>query len=236
MSQFLPAICLLTVVTAFAGIASGGENYALLVAVGEYDPKHLSKLAYSRDDIRAFHTILTETGFKKENVVLMHDDSKEPVAARLLPESGKIRRQLELILAGRDEDDTVILAFAGHGVQFKGEISSCFCPLDTDLEKKQTLIPLKEVYDALQSCRAKRKLLLVDACRNDPRTQFARSRSTVDLESVTRPQKQPVPESVLAFFSCAAGQQSFEWPELKHGVFSTICSMPGRRGPRRAAN
>ncbi|MCC7420677.1 MAG: SUMF1/EgtB/PvdO family nonheme iron enzyme [Planctomycetaceae bacterium] len=196
-----------------------GENYAFLVAVGDYDPKQLHRLPYSRNDVLAFYDVLLQSGFKKENVTLMHDDPKNSLPARLLPESAKIRKQLTLILSGRDEEDTIILAFAGHGVQFKGDASSYYCPLDVDLEKKETLLPLGEVYEALKACPAKRKLLLVDACRNDPRTQVSRSRATVDLESITRPQKQSVPESVVAFFSCAEGQQSFEWPELKHGVF-----------------
>ncbi len=217
--------CLVLAMAGFTVVFGGGprlvagENYAVLVAVGDYDAKQLDMLPYTRNDILEFYDVLLQSGFMKENVVLMHDDPKNPPPLRLFPESTRIRRQLTLMLAGRDEDDTLILAFAGHGVQFKGDETSYFCPLDVDLEKKETLIPLKEIYDAMKACPAKRKLLLVDACRNDPRTPVSRSRKTVDLESITRPQKQPVPESVVAFFSCAAGQQSFEWPDLKHGVF-----------------
>jgi uncharacterized caspase-like protein len=214
----LSAVILL-VATAPSNALRAGENYAFLVAVGEYDAKQLHKLPYSRNDILEFNEVLLASGFKKENITLMHDDPAGTIPARLFPEAAKIRKQLTLILSGRDEDDTIILAFAGHGVQFKGDPSSYFCPLDVVLENKETLIPLKEVYDAMKACPAKKKLLLVDACRNDPRTTVSRSRKTVDLESVTRPQKQAVPESVMAFFSCSAGQQSFEWPELQHGVF-----------------
>ena len=219
MHRFVAALCLAVASTSRVSPAAAGENYAVLVGVGDYDAKQLHKLPYSRNDILEFYDVLLQSGFKKDNVVLMHDDPAQPPPLRLLPESSRIRKQLTLMLAGRDEDDTLILAFAGHGVQFKGDQSSYFCPLDADLEQKETLIPLGEIYEALQACGAKRKLLLVDACRNDPRTRVARSRRTIDLESITRPQKEPVPESVVAFFSCAAGQQSFEWPELQHGVF-----------------
>src|SRR5262249_13267060 len=58
------------------------------------------------------------------------------------------------MLAGCDEDDTVILAFAGHGVQFKGERSSYFCPLDVDLEQ------------VAQVCR--RALILTSTMQNPP--------------------------------------------------------------------
>ena len=71
----------------------------------------------------------------------------------------------------------------------------------------------------MDACGAKRKLLLVDACRNDPQTELSRSRPTVKLESVTRPQSQPVPEGIVALFSCSASQKSFEDPKLGHGLF-----------------
>ena len=60
---------------------------------------------------------------------------------------------------------------------------------------------------------------MVDACRNDPRSDNSRARSTVQLESVTRPQQTPPPGGVMAFFSCSEGERAFEHADLKHGVF-----------------
>src|SRR5205807_2664632 len=110
--------------------------------------------------------------------------------------------------------------FAGHGVQFKGDKKHYFCPRDAELDDRNTLLPLEEVYRELEECKARRKLLLVDACRKDPRSSLARSsRPVEELESVTRPQTAAVPEGVVAFFSCQAGQESYEHPKLEHGVF-----------------
>jgi hypothetical protein len=53
------------------------------------------------------------------------------------------------------------------------------------------------------------KLLLVDACRNDP----ASGRS-LDAESLPRP-----PRGTAALFSCSSGQRAFETDKLRHGVF-----------------
>jgi hypothetical protein len=75
------------------------------------------------------------------------------------------------------------------------------------------------VYHELETCRAGFKLLLSDACRNDPQTSNARSRSMVDLESVTRPQARRPPGGVEALFSCSTGQLAFENEGLGHGVF-----------------
>ena len=60
-----------------------------------------------------------------------------------------------------DEDDSVLIALAGHGVQFQGENESYFCPADARLADKSTLIPLSEIYKALENSRAGLKVLLV---------------------------------------------------------------------------
>lgn len=226
------AIVLTAVATGLSTPASlrAGENYALLVAVGDYDVKELRPLKYTRADVLEFHKALLDSGFPTKNVVLMHDDMEQLVAhckalgpdykARdYLPEGAKIRRELQLLLGRLKADDSVIVAFAGHGVQFKGEKKSFYCPSDCQLEKKESLIGFEEVYAALNDCSASRKLFLVDACQNDPQTGLSRSRQTVDLDSVTRPQAETVPEGIIALFSCKAGQKSFEYPELGHGVF-----------------
>jgi uncharacterized caspase-like protein len=192
-----------------------GKNYALLVACQEYDEKELKSLQFTRNDILALYDVLLDSGFKKDNIVLMHD--KQPVD--FVPEAKRIRRELKLLLGGLREDDTLIVALAGHGVQFKNSQKQYFCPRDAELKDPSTLIALDELYKELKVCKAKRKLLLVDACRNDPLSKLARSRAEVEVESVSRPQTEPVPEGIVALFSCSAGQESFEHPDIKHGIF-----------------
>src|SRR5262249_30362243 len=121
-------------------------------------------------------------------------------------------------LRDRSKDDVVLVAFAGHGVQFKGDKEPYFCPMDAKVSDPATLIALNEVYQELSECRAGLKLLLVDACRNDPLAKNAR-RGEVNLESVTRPQDREPPGGVAAFFSCSAGEEAYEHEDLRHGVF-----------------
>lgn len=197
------------------------ENYAFLVAVGDYDPKELTPLPFTRNDIQDFRQALRNARFKEQNIVHMHDEIKKLNDKRYLPTARNIREELALLLSLLEKDDSVVVAFAGHGVQFAGENVNYFCASDVRLEDKDrnTLVSLKEVYEKLDKCAARRKLLLVDACRNDPQSNIGRSRSTVKLESLTRPQDLTLPGGMAAFFSCAAGQRSFEHPDLKHGVF-----------------
>src|SRR5262245_38823962 len=76
---------------------------------------------------------------------------------RFAPESVKIRRELKLLLANRVKDDTVLIAFAGHGVQFAKEEESYFCPADAQLTDRKTLISLSALYRELERCPARVK-------------------------------------------------------------------------------
>ncbi|WP_406697120.1 caspase family protein [Singulisphaera sp. Ch08] len=195
-----------------------GEKYALLVGVRRYDPNQLRSLLYSEPDVVDLAATLKAQGYKPGNVILMTQTTgaEDP---RFAPEAAKIRKELTLLLEGMEEEDSVMVALAGHGVQFRGEAENYFCPSDARLDDRRTLIPLGEVYKELEACKAGLKLLLVDACRNDPQSDNSRSRSVVNLESVTRPQRVLPPGGVVAFFSCSEGERAFEHSDLKHGVF-----------------
>jgi hypothetical protein len=158
----------------------------------------------------------------------MHDGPGQKPA--LVPEAAKVRKKLAILLATLDEDESVVVAFAGHGVQFVGDDKNYFCPSDADLTDRTTLVDLTDVFEQLQRCKAKRKLLLVDACRNDPLLPTTRGGSNV--ASVSRPPS-AVPRGVLALFSCDARQESYEDAELGHGVFfdQVIRTWRGGGGP-----
>jgi len=195
-----------------------GKKYALLIGVQDYDTNELHNLSFAESDVSALGDTLRQGDYAEGNVVLM-TQTLGAKKARFLPEASHIRKELDLLLADLDRDDTVLIAFAGHGVQFQGEEGSYFCPMDAKLTDRSTLIALKDVYAKLEKCGAGLKVLVVDACRNDPRTKTARARAEVDLESVTRPQVIPPPGGVLAFFGCSAGEKTQENEELRHGVF-----------------
>src|SRR4029077_13639337 len=59
---------------------------------------------------------------------------------------------------------------------------------------------------------------LVDACRNDPEADIARS-AGVTLQPPRRLTTDPVPKGIAALFSCNSDQRSYEDPLLRHGIF-----------------
>jgi hypothetical protein len=110
--------------------------------------------------------------------------------------------------------DTILLAFAGHGLQFEGQKDGYFCPNDARpfAEKTDSLISLGKIYAELDASFAAVKIMLVDACRNDPLVP----RGSRGVDADTAP---PPPRGVAALFSCSAGQTAIEDSKLQHGVF-----------------
>jgi hypothetical protein len=170
------------------------RRYALLVGVKSYKKDQFRPLLYTETDVNALAEVFKGAGYKRV-VLLTQEAAKADVD--LLPTAANIREQLKSLLKDRTASHTVVVAFSGHGVQFKDEQEHFFCPMDADLTRRATLISLKEVYDELRKCDARVKLLLVDACRNDPLAKKpTRALEKVKLESRTRPQRLRPPGGV----------------------------------------
>ena len=74
-------------------------------------------------------------------------------------------------------------------------------------------------YKRLQNCLATLKIMLVDACRDDPRPKGRRSTATApDRRRFNAVFKRP-PEGVLLLSSCREGQIALEEDDFGHGVF-----------------
>jgi len=214
------------------------EQYALLVGVKKYYPTELTSLRYTENDVTAISDTLLKKGYKKNNVILMTQTtgSSNPI---LLPTSRNIRKQFKLLLGGLTPSDTVLIALSGHGVQFEGQGQHYYCPMDaevSDRNDRSSLVSLTEVLDTLSACRAAGKVLLVDACRDDPLANVAKSGGRISLETISNRPPPVLEGGTVAFFSCAESQQSFEDPDLEHGVFFYFVNkaLAGEAGDERS--
>lgn len=215
----------------FSSAAMAGKRYAVVVGVRSYRPgQPLPELPYTENDASKLAETLKAGGY---DVTLMTQTSgRVPGHGVMTPLSDYIRDQIDAVLDNPflKDDDVVIVALAGHGVQYEIDEAGrktpqfFFCPADADIRKLRTaneiternrLINLSELYGGLKACKAGGKLLLVDACRNDP-TKPGITRS---LASNTLPPLPPPPGGTAAFFSCSANQKAFEDADLEHGVF-----------------
>jgi hypothetical protein len=203
-----------------------GRKHALVVGVRDYDASTLSALRYTENDAEELAGVLRQQGGFTVRVLTTSRGAKRK---ELAPTSSNIRDTLRSLLRGKTRHDTVLIALAGHGIQGKvregsNTDESFFCPTDAQLNDTRTLIALGQLFRELRACGAGVKLLLVDACRNDP--TLGRN---VDLDSLP-----PAPRGSAVLFSCRPGQRAFETDRLGkgHGVFFHFV-LEGLRGKAR---
>jgi tetratricopeptide (TPR) repeat protein len=213
----LPVIALSLLAFGLPAQAMAGERYALLVGVKQYDKSELTTLEYTENDVTALSLYLKASGYKRVVLMTQAIGAQE---ARYLPTAANVRKELKGLLEDRKEDDTVVLAFCGHGVQFRGSDEPYFCPMDAALKNKSTLISLSEVYRQLAECKAKMKVLFSDSCRNDPLPRGTRAALANEITAPrTHRAKEKVPDNVVALFSCTEGEVAWETDKHRHGVF-----------------
>jgi formylglycine-generating enzyme required for sulfatase activity len=185
-----------------------GRKYAFLVGVNEYQHERLRPLSYAEADVHALAKVLGPAGYQVTLLTGAADD------AALRPTRENIEKQLKAVLGRCRKGDTVLMAFAGHGLQFEGDKDAYFCPLDARpfKDRKDSLVSLARLYRELDQSFAGMKVLLVDACRDDP--DVGRGSRGVTADSAPRP-----PQGVAALFSCRAGERAYEHEKLGHGVY-----------------
>jgi uncharacterized caspase-like protein len=191
-----------------------GKKHALVVGVREYDSAKLEPLKFTENDAEELDAVLSKSGGFLVRVLTTSRGAKVKADA---PTGANIRAEIARLLAKKTRHDTVLVAFSGHGVQGKvteggkEKDESFFCPSDAQLNDNGTLITLGKLFKDLDGCGAAVKLLLVDACRNDP--SIGRN---VDVDSLPR-----LPRGSAALFSCKSGERAFETAKLGkgHGVF-----------------
>jgi hypothetical protein len=223
LAVFLPAVLIAAAVMTGSSPAQPpqGKKYALLVGVRAYNHRNLDDLKYTENDVEDLGKLLREGGFAE--VVVLTSTRGEKMAVQA-PTAANIRKRLRAMLERVTKHDTIVVALAGHGLQLKVKVrgreteEGFFCPADarprddaTLEEQSKTLIGFKELFAQLDESGVGVKLLLVDACRNDP--TMGRS---VHADTMPRPTR-----GTAALFSCKSGERAFETPKRGggHGVF-----------------
>lgn len=118
-----------------------------------------------------------------------------------------IERTLTDFLNTSRAQDRILVTFTGHAVEI-GE-NGYLVPLEGELTDKETLIPLKWVYEQLAKCKARQKVLIMDVCRFDPSRGLERPGSGPMGAKLDAALQNP-PKGVQVWSACVAGQYSYE--------------------------
>lgn len=232
-------ICLMTMtwlicVCGMTAHAQESRKLAVVVGVNTYRANSdLPSLTHAVADASKLSAVLRTAGFTV--IEMTHEIAKQDGKVVYAPNLDYIRDQISGVLdfPNLGANDAILITLHGHGVQYdqiddqgKKTAKFYFCPADAtvqgvksanELSDRNHLLPLDELYASLAACKAGTKLLIVDACRNDP-SQPGTFRA--GSASATLPKLPPPPGGTVAFFSCKPNQMAIEDKDLKQGVFT----------------
>ena len=212
-----------------------GRKFALLVGVDKYDEgSGLASLSYSEQDVEQLAEVLRKAGYPDDRLRILTVQRGNNVDPRTFLRAGTSRGNSPCwpvtarprIRCSLPWPGTASRARSGFGTRTGGRWrrkTAFFCPLDADIEDTLSLLSIDRLYDALKQSSAGVKVMLVDACRNNPTTVRA---GKIEFRST------PPPPSVAALFSCSDDQVAWEDPKLGggHGVFFHFV-IEGLKGP-----
>ncbi|HEY9600799.1 MAG TPA: caspase family protein, partial [Allocoleopsis sp.] len=208
--------------------------WLLLVGVNRYQDECLPSLRYSSVDCQGLADALVEATqeFAQKQVKIHHDFASQP------PNLATVRASLKQISTAARPQDTVLIYFSGHGMLEPNTEQAVLCLADTQKDNLlETGLRVQELLQLLGNCAAHQQLVWLDACHSGGMTLRGATQ-----EPKVEPLLNPTPQLVevlqqraakskgfYALLSCDRGQQSWEFPELGHGVF-TYYLMRGLRG------
>ncbi|MFD8752905.1 AAA domain-containing protein [Kitasatospora sp. NPDC059577] len=131
------------------------DRYALLLGVSTYESDTYHDLPSVRADLHYMRAVLesTEIGMYNECAVVA-----EPTRAEML-------RALEDFLAERQQSETALVYFSGHGEFCEEDNQLYFLTRDSDRsDLPGTAVSAEFLERTLQECRAASKIVLLDCC------------------------------------------------------------------------
>ncbi|MCC5828725.1 MAG: caspase family protein [Phycisphaeraceae bacterium] len=206
------------------------SKYALLVGVSRYSDPDITDLNFAANDALDIGTCLRERcGFDEVQILA--------TGGQLEPDLNNVVDALHNLAPRLSTDDLLLFFFAGHGIQTDQE--SYLLTSNSRIRMPQlTSVPSSVLANCLSAIPCRDRVLIFDACRNNPRAgrgdednvltnEFSRDIMTVAETAVG----EHVP-TTFVLFSCRTGERAYEWPYVRHGAFSHYL-IEGLRGDAR---
>jgi hypothetical protein len=141
------------------GAHSASAESRLALVIGQSAYRSVPALPNPANDARAVTQLLTDSGFEVSTASDLSQGQMREVVSDF---AGKV--------AAKGADTVALVFYAGHGLQIDGE--NFLVPVDID-PKREADIPiqavrLNDILNTLTSVPSKMRILMLDACRNNP--------------------------------------------------------------------
>jgi WD40 repeat protein/uncharacterized caspase-like protein/energy-coupling factor transporter ATP-binding protein EcfA2 len=216
-----------------------GQLWVLMIGVNHYQDEGLTNLQYPAFDCHSLSQVLQETSgeasaiFSQHQFCIYHDRVNDLISNAvhvITPNRDQIRQTLAKWVDQTQPQDTVLFYFSGHGVLDEATQQVFLCCPETQLATlSETGLSIVEVLQALTTCPAHRQIVWLDACHSGGMSLRSSIENPSDRLVQVMQQQAQQSQGFYALLSCDQAQQSWEFPELGHGVF-TYFLMRGLRG------
>ncbi|GLH79288.1 hypothetical protein SSBR45G_41970 [Bradyrhizobium sp. SSBR45G] len=135
------------------------ESSRLALVIGQSAYRSVTPLPNPANDAKAMAKMLEEAGF---DVTTAADLSQRDLNREVGDFAGKV--------AARGPDTVALVFYAGHGLQIDGE--NYLVPVDVDPRREADIplqaVRLNDLLNTLNAVPSRMRILLLDACRNNP--------------------------------------------------------------------
>lgn len=204
---------------ALAGPAAAqGRRLALLVGIGAFASGALPDLEYAHRDVSLVRSWLLDPmggGFAARDVTVLQDD--QATKAGILAAAAAMARRAE-------PDDLVLLYFSSHGFYTQDQVVGIVChdtrptgqtgPQGGPIVERDSTLTRDDLYTFLDGLKARRRVVIVDACHSADLTEPERAPAREDAPH--RDQR----GATLVLASCLQAQRAWESNELGASIFT----------------
>ncbi|MBI3700518.1 MAG: caspase family protein [Afipia sp.] len=142
----------------FVTNTASAENRVALV-IGQSAYKSVPALTNPTNDAKLTSEMLQAAGFDVKTALNLSQNEMRQVIGDFAAK-----------IAGRGSDTVALLYYAGHGLQIDGE--NYLVPVDVTLDRESDVplqaVRLNDVMNTIASVPTKMRIVMLDACRNDP--------------------------------------------------------------------
>ena len=165
MNNFMLRISIIVTAIVFGAGAAFSENRVALV-IGQSAYRNVTPLPNPANDAKVIAGLLTEAGF---DVTAAPDLTQTDLRQAIGDFAAKV--------ATKGPDTVALVFYAGHGVQIDGE--NYLVPVDVNLARELEVplqsVRLNDLMNALAAVPSKTRIVMLDACRNNPFGEISRT-------------------------------------------------------------
>lgn len=179
---------------------------AAFIGIDRYADLRIGDLTGAARDARALWAILSDSIDNLDAPLIVNDEATLDA----------MRSVLDATLGAADNDDVVILGFAGHGTKDHRLVLH-----DTSVEHlPDTALGMDELAHRFRDSKARVVILLLDCCFSGGAPARVIDAGLVPREGIEFPLSQVAGQGRILFAASSADQEALEDPKSRHGLFT----------------